>query len=77
MTVFTPEKAVIPPVAATDDENRHVYDEGSNADATLKKSSWLNDVPPMLLSRRISVHPSGPVIVPLAERRGVRAAIIT
>jgi hypothetical protein len=31
----------------------------------------------MLLSRRMSVHPSGGVIVPPAERRGVTAAIIT
>jgi len=33
--VFTPAKAVIPAVAPTDDENLHVYDNGSNAVATL------------------------------------------
>ena len=32
----TPPNAVTPPVAPTDDENRHVYDEGSNPETTLK-----------------------------------------
>jgi hypothetical protein len=33
--VSTPVKAVIPAVAPTDDENVHVYDDGSNAEAIL------------------------------------------
>jgi hypothetical protein len=37
-----------------------VYDDGSNAEATLKYNAWLSAAPPMLLSRRISVHPAGP-----------------
>jgi hypothetical protein len=32
---LTPVKAVIPPVAPTDDENLQVYDDGSIANATL------------------------------------------
>jgi hypothetical protein len=34
--VSTPAKSVTPAVAPTADENRHVYDNGSNAEATLK-----------------------------------------
>jgi len=67
----TPAKSVTPAVAPTADEKCHVYDDGSNAAATLKYSAWLSAAPPMLLSRRISVHPAGPVIEPPGERRAV------
>jgi hypothetical protein len=32
---LTPPNAVMPAVAPTDDENRHVYEEGSNPEMTL------------------------------------------
>jgi hypothetical protein len=68
--------AVIPPVAQAADENLHVYEGGSNAVASLWYSAWLRAVPPMLLSRRISVQSAGGVITAPPERRTVTAAII-
>jgi hypothetical protein len=73
----TPAKSVTPAVAPTDDENCHVYTDGSNAETTLTYSVWLNAAPPMLLSRLISLQPSGAVIDPLGERRAVTTATST
>jgi hypothetical protein len=73
----TPPKTVIPAVAPTADENRHVYDEGSKEPLTLKYSAWLKALPPMLLSRLIRVHPSGVEIDPPPESRAVTTPIRT
>ena len=66
----TPSKTVIPAVAPTRDENRHVYEDGSNADTTLMYRAWLSAAPPMLLSRLTWVQQ--PVRLSNRLPRGVR-----
>jgi hypothetical protein len=73
----TPPNTVTPAVAPTDEENRHVYDDGSNAETILTYSAWLNAAPPMLLSRRTSLQSGGLVIEPAGERRAVTTATST
>jgi hypothetical protein len=65
---------VIPPVALVDDENRQVYDGGSKEKTNLYRSTWLSEVPPMLLSLRTRFQPVGGVIVPLPDSRVVTTA---
>jgi hypothetical protein len=70
----TPKNAEIPPVAPTEEENLQVYDAGSSAVTCLYRSTWLRDVPPILLSRLTRVQPRGEVIVPLADKRALTTA---
>jgi hypothetical protein len=74
MAGSTLAKVVIPPVAPTEAENRHVYEAGSTVVISLYERSWLSAVPPMLLSRLTTVQPAGAEIIPADERRAVTTA---